>query len=271
MNGYKTGGNWADVTSTSRNEVVFDGRHKAYGAFYIRQRYSNSLLVSLLSSISLMALCAIIPYVMRKTSPPLPPPPDNDEKVIPYVLPPTSTVKPPPPPHQHITPPPPSSTDNSSTIVMIEHPDTSTKKSDPTPAVTPGSGPPNPTPGPVIPPGGGTSGPPVPISHRDTFVLVAGTMPKFLHGDLNSYLNNHINYPADESQRGVQGTVYASFIIEKDGSISNVTLKRGVSNGPNLNREALRVLAEMPSWSPAKQDGHPVRIQFTIPINFKLR
>src|ERR1017187_10372802 len=103
MNGYKTGGNWTDVTSFGRNEVVFEGRHKAYGAYYIRQRYSNSLLFSLLSAISLIAVCAVIPYFLRH-SPAPPPPPDNGEKVTPYVLPPTQKVTPKPPTPLHADP-----------------------------------------------------------------------------------------------------------------------------------------------------------------------
>src|SRR6185312_13808918 len=99
MNGYKTGGDWTDITSVGRNEIVFEGRHKDYGAFYIRQRYPNALLLSLMSAIGIMVVCAIIPYVF-KVRIPLPP------KLIPgvtakptyipiYQVPPKQVVHPP--------------------------------------------------------------------------------------------------------------------------------------------------------------------------------
>lgn len=277
MNGYKTGGNWTDVTSIGRNEVVFEGRHKAYGAYYIRKRYSNSLLFAFFSAISLIAVCAFIPYLLSNREQPKVIP-DNGVVITP-VGPITVPTK---PTHSGIPHPPvqpPKQTQNEhAQPVVTEHnmPDTSKKdKMDNTSLIAStstvtGTGEVvvNPDPG---PPGGGTMGGGSSIPKRDTFVLGAQVMPKFSKGNLENYLVNQINYPAEESQRGVQGTVYASFIIEKDGSVSNVTLKKGLVNGPNINREALRVLSEMPKWSPALQDGHPVRIQFTIPINFTLR
>jgi len=69
--------------------------------------------------------------------------------------------------------------------------------------------------------------------------------------------------------KGIQGTVYVSFVVEKDGSISNVKALKGVGGG--CNEEAVRVVKEMPKWKPGTDKGKPVRVQFNMPIQFKLK
>lgn len=116
----------------------------------------------------------------------------------------------------------------------------------------------------------GGEGSPVPAVDNTPRAWV-NKMPKFPGGKIEDYLAEKLQYPADEVKLGIQGTAYVSFIIEKDGSVSNVKLVRGISNGDNLNREAMRVLSEMPHWSPGEQDGHPVRVSFVVPIHFRLQ
>jgi protein TonB len=267
MNGYKTGGDWTDVTSIGRNEVVFEGRHKAYGAYYIRQRYPNALYLSMFTAVTFVAVCSLVPYAFRNVKlPDVINKPDivvtpidipNPPKVIPHpiVRPP---VQPPKPPAARQTPPFITS-QNVDTSIIERHSGTSLPiagNNIPTDSDY------NPLPDP---------GPVADIPKPEPPLLIATEMPKFPGGNIESYLKDKINYPAEESQSGIQGTIYATFIIEKDGSVSNVSLLRGVMGGPGLTREALRVLSEMPKWIPGKQNGHPVRIQYNIPINFKLR
>ena len=69
-------------------------------------------------------------------------------------------------------------------------------------------------------------------------------------------------------EAGIQGTVYVSFIVEKDGSISHVNVARGIGGG--CDEEAVRVIRKMPKWSPGKQRSIPVRVKINVPIKFKL-
>jgi protein TonB len=67
------------------------------------------------------------------------------------------------------------------------------------------------------------------------------------------------------------GTVYITFVVEKNGSVSNAKVLRGVSKGPGLDAEALRVISSMPAWTPGMQNGNIIRVQFNLPIHFLLR
>jgi protein TonB len=270
MNGYKTGGNWSDVTSIDRNEVVFEGRHKAYGAFYIRKRYPKALLFAFLSALTFFAVCAYVPYALRNISPPIV---KSDKDIIikpkdvlihkDVVLPPIT------PPH---TPPPKTPQSEHMPPVIVEQPDTAPQPivdnhTVPNP-INPRTGDPH---GPDIAvPDPGGSPLPEPIIDNTPHKWVS-EMPKFPGGNIEDYLSKQISYSAEDIQLGIEGTVFTTFVVERDGSISNVTLLHGISNGPDLNREALRVIAGMPKWIPGKQDGHPVRVQYIIPIHFKLQ
>lgn len=100
------------------------------------------------------------------------------------------------------------------------------------------------------------------------------TMPSFPGGDtaMTKYLSKSVRYPELEKEMGIQGKVYVSFVVLEDGSISDVKLLRGVSGGPGLDNEALRVVKMMPKWTPAKKlDGKPVKVRYTLPINFYIK
>ena len=94
--------------------------------------------------------------------------------------------------------------------------------------------------------------------------------PEFVGGQtaLFNYLSNNVVYPPVAIQNNIQGRVVVSFIIEKDGSVSNVELKYGVD--PLLDAEALRVVKAMPSWTLGKINGKPVRTLYALPITFRL-
>ena len=95
-------------------------------------------------------------------------------------------------------------------------------------------------------------------------------MPEF-KGNINEYLSNNIKYPKKEQKNNITGTVYIKFIIERDGSISNVTVLKGVSGGPGLDAEAVSVISNMPKWRPGMQNGQAVRVSYNIPIRFTLQ
>ena len=93
-------------------------------------------------------------------------------------------------------------------------------------------------------------------------------MPQFSEGDPLKWITDRLSYPTDAKEQGKDGLVICQVIIEKDGSLSNATVTKSVS--PSLDSEALRVINSMPRWTPAQQNGNPVRVRFTIPVRFKL-
>lgn len=95
-------------------------------------------------------------------------------------------------------------------------------------------------------------------------------MPLFPGGDqaLFSYLAANLRYPAVAEENGVQGRVILSFIVETDGSLSGITVIKSVD--PSLDKEAVRLVRNMPQWMPGKQNGKTVRVKYTIPVTFRL-
>jgi len=116
--------------------------------------------------------------------------------------------------------------------------------------------------------------PPPPPSKKvkagDDVYIEVDNMPKFPGGDAArvKYMVENVQYPETAKKQGVQGTVYVSFVVEKDGRITNTKVVRGVEN--SLDAEAFRVVNSMPKWIPGTNKGKPVRVQFNMPIQFKL-
>lgn len=105
---------------------------------------------------------------------------------------------------------------------------------------------------------------------NDMVFDVVEVMPQFPGGQIAmlKYIMENMKYPKQAMKEGIQGRVAVSFIVEKDGSISDV--KPILSVHPLLNKEAVRVVKSMPKWTPGKQNGKPVRVRFNLPIMFKL-
>ena len=104
----------------------------------------------------------------------------------------------------------------------------------------------------------------------DEFFMVVENMPEFPGGDLGlmKYIRKNVKYPPIAKEYNITGKVYVSFIVDKSGSVTNAKIVRGVDK--NLDAEALRVVKSLPKYKPGKQRGKPVRVMFTIPINFTL-
>ena len=100
---------------------------------------------------------------------------------------------------------------------------------------------------------------------------VVEQMPSFPGGDaaLMQYLSSHIKYPVVAEENGIQGRVIATFVVERDGSITDVKVVKSVD--PSLDKEAIRVLKSMPKWIPGKQNGAAVRVKYTVPVTFRLQ
>lgn len=110
---------------------------------------------------------------------------------------------------------------------------------------------------------------PQPVNRNSVYDVVE-QMPSFPGGisGLMTYLNQNTRYPAVAQENCVQGRVVVSFVVEKDGHISDVTVLRSVD--PSLDKEAIRVVRNMPRWTPGKQGGEPVRVRYNVPVSFRL-
>ena len=101
--------------------------------------------------------------------------------------------------------------------------------------------------------------------------FIVEEMPEFPGGEaaLRRFIANSIKYPQIAQENGIQGRVYVQFVVDRDGSITNASVARGVD--PSLDKEALRVVNSLPKWKPGMQRGKPVKVSYTVPINFVLQ
>jgi protein TonB len=107
---------------------------------------------------------------------------------------------------------------------------------------------------------------------NNNFKTFAQFMPEFPGGvsELYEYLQDNIYYPERMKNLGIEGTVYVSFVIEEDGSISRVAVERGIENGEELNKIAIKAIQKMPNWIPGRSGNTSVAVKQTIPIQFSL-
>ena len=105
---------------------------------------------------------------------------------------------------------------------------------------------------------------------EEIFVVVEN-QPEFPGGNtaMMKFLSDNIKYPVIAQENSIQGRVICNFVVERDGSITDVQVVRGVD--PTLDREAVRVIQQMPRWKPGKQRGQAVRVRFTLPVVFRLQ
>jgi protein TonB len=101
--------------------------------------------------------------------------------------------------------------------------------------------------------------------------FIVEEMPEFPGGEmaLRQFIANAIKYPVIAQENGIQGKVYVSFVVGKDGQVSDAKVLRGVD--PSLDKEAIRVVNSLPRWKPGKQQGKAVRVSFSVPISFVLQ
>lgn len=107
---------------------------------------------------------------------------------------------------------------------------------------------------------------------KDDVFMIVEDMPTFRGGDVQRFSNwvkERVKYPQIAQENGIQGKVFIGFIVEPDGSVSNVSVLRGVDK--SLDDEAIRVVMSSPKWNPGKQRGQPVRVRFSITVNFQLQ
>jgi protein TonB len=266
--------NWNSVVAPSRNELVFEDRNKAYGAFDLRRNHNRRIAIALiitgLSFTLIVSLPAIIAWIKNATA----------EVEVPIDMtqvdltapPPLDETEPPPPP-----PPPPPVMET----VKFTPPVVTDEKveEDPPPVQTEET----PQISTVTQDGAGddqiiipeNTGPAVVEPVIEAPLAFVEQMPEFQGGEAarQKWISEEINkrgYPQMEKEAGISGTVYLTFVVEKDGSITDVKVLRGVSGGPGYDKLALQVAKAMPAWKVGKQNGREVRVQFNMPIRFVL-
>jgi protein TonB len=266
---------WNNVTSDVRNELVFANRNQAYGAYDLRKRYNRTiafaLLVTCVSFTLLVSLPAIIDMIRNKT----------EEVVTPVDITPTDLTAPPPIDDAEPPPPPPPPPPPAIETVKFTPPVVTDEvvEEDPPPVQTEET----PQISTVTQEGTGDdiivipeeTGKVVAPAEEQIFTVVE-QQAQFPGGDaaMMKWISDRINqkgYPQMEKEAGISGTCYVTFVVERDGSITNIKLLRGVSGGPGYNKLAQDVVKEMPAWKPGKQNGHEVRVQFNLPIKFILK
>ena len=108
-------------------------------------------------------------------------------------------------------------------------------------------------------------------NNNDSIYQIVDEMPQYPGGEaaMMKFVANNVKYPQEAKDKEISGRVYVSFVIEKDGSVNEVKVMKGIGGG--CDDEAVRVIKAMPKWKPGKQDGKPVRVSYMMPITFKLQ
>jgi protein TonB len=264
------------VLSNSFNEVVFEHRNKAYGAYEIRKYYGQRMVVAaMLSSVATVALITAISMSEKAVA--MPATPLQVERPVILLPDPTvykqqmennqkkDPVKPARPDVRKADEVPKAQTDIEVTTDPVKPEDI--------PTSTPG-GSPNGTEGGLSTgssdpggPGSGVSGIPVQSLTPPTDCTWVPIMPE--NEALTNFLHANIVYPQIDKEQGNEGTVYVEFIVNADGSYKDIKVVKGVS--PTIDREAIRVMRKMPKWKPGRNNEQAVAVRLTLPIAFKLQ
>lgn len=252
---------WLDI-----DDLLFQARNRDYGAYQLRKRYNSVIITGILLGSLVISLAVILPFILTPHS-------DNIisgnnryiEVNMENLEPPKETifVPPSPPPRQAIHVEeiakyvPPVVVDS---VLPFEKSQLSTDEylNQTTDEMTDTKG-----------TGSGDNLMGQDGAETDEPFLMVEVMPSFKGGGLDEFrkwISNRTNYPKEAYERKIRGTVVLTFIVEKDGSVSNVTVVKGVD--PLLDDAAVKAISESPKWTPGMQRGEPARVRYIIPLNF---
>jgi periplasmic protein TonB len=246
------------------DDLVFEFRNKEYGAYILRKRYSRTVAIATLIGIIIITTAIVVPYIKASRMahqkardareviaemandlqnqeapppPPPPPPPMEQQTVVKYVAPVVvDSIKPEDQTQLAITDEQVETTVNKEVVEVVEQVQEEVQED----------------------------------VKEEVFIIVE-EMPEFPGGEaaLRAHIAKSIEYPVIAQENGIQGKVYVTFVVDKDGGVSDAKVVRGVD--PSLDKEALRVVMALPKWKPGKQRGKPVRVSYTVPISFVLQ
>ncbi|MEO3403845.1 TonB family protein [Mucilaginibacter sp. CAU 1740] len=270
-------GSKLDILKQEWIDVVFNSRNKNYGAYELRRDNSKNTLRALMIAVALFVFIISLPTIINKLKGLIPKAPEKVKITDVVLLPPPpvdQTKKPPPPPPE----PPKPKVDQVRFPPPIVKPDNEVKEKDP-PTVKelavadPGQkdqkGDPNADIRIDEPVGNSDVKQVVEADPNQIFTSVE-QVPEFAGGleKFGAYLSKNIRYPAVARENNVQGRVICTFVVERDGSLTDIKVVRGIGSG--CDEEAIRVLKNSPKWKPGIQNGRPVRVQYSVPISFTL-
>lgn len=272
-----------NLLTATLDDIVFEGRNQAYGAYVLRRLYHQHLATAVATAVALCLLLLSIPVLVQRLFP---------EEVIspafpakPDVVTLTDVILPPKPlPHTEEIVAPTSRREvvvkaNPAEVITKIVPDEKVTQPVPesnllTEPTIPGA-----VTGPVAIPGTSTGAATTAattstdsgkaISAPTKPFLTAEVMPDFVGGPdaLRRYMERNLRFPSRAASAAVSGRVYISFTVNADGSISDVAVLKGLGYG--TDEEAIRVVSKMPPWTPGRQNSHPVAVRYTMPITFQ--
>lgn len=268
---YVSRNSWSDVLSTTRNDLVFAERNRDYGAYVIRREHHRVMILAFGITMSLLGGVYVSSMLLGPDTPAV----LDSRRVTEVVLTdmdftvpkPSASSAPRTTPTPRSAPPMPSTVPVAVDSAVSLKPDTA-QRTGPGPSTGPSTGtlPPGPGTGPAA---GGSDG------DRDTTVhegWQADVSPEYPGGleALYADLRKVIRYPATDFERGREGKVFVTFVVTEEGTLTQVSVSKGVSE--TMNEEALRALRQLQKkWKPGEFRGKRVRVRYNLPINFKLK
>lgn len=258
------------VTSTDRNDLVFEHRNKEYGAYQLRKSYNKRLTLIMLGMLLTFALGALILFIVRNLPKEEVDAPKGSDKTWtvqppPEDLPPPPPTTPPPPPLEKMTAfiPPVIEDDPVTDPVPTQDQLEDTKAGDKT---QDGSDenfdPPQPN-----------DDKPKEIEDKrepiETFVEEEADYPGGA-AEMAKFINENIDYPQEAIDLGIKGRVTVRFVVEKDGRVSNVSVAGPLAGCKACDKAAVQVVEKMPPWTAGKNGGRAVRTWVTLPIKFEV-
>jgi periplasmic protein TonB len=261
---------WNNLTLDERNDLVFEGRNQNYGAYELRKNYNKRVTFivggMVLFSILLLGVKKFadrpkteeVKETLVNTQIDLTPPPPIEE------TPPPPPPPPPPPMVEMVKFVPPVIKDDAveeepqKLQEEVKETNVGTKDQEGDKDI-------------IAPPTENT-GPGEPTAPEIFAVVEEMPEPPGGFNAFNKFVASHIVYPQMEKEAGISGKVYIKFVVEQDGSLSDVQVLKGVSGCAACDREAVRVVKSFPEkWKPGRQNGHTARVYFTLPVAFKVQ
>ncbi|SNR77732.1 energy transducer TonB [Hymenobacter mucosus] len=272
----------AQLANASLDDIVFEGRNKAYGAYVIRRVYGKHVTRAVLIAVAVFALLIAFPLVARMMKKEEVVVEDKMLKVNTLEAPPLDATKPPPPPPpppDAPPPPPPKLTTVKFVPPVIkkdeevpkqeEIPDQEELKDKVVANETVKGNTDNPADLAGLEPGEGTKAVEEVVETKP--YQYVEQMPVFPGGQeaLLGYIGKNIKYPAMALRNQVEGRVFIKFVVGADGSVTGATIEKGI--GAGCDEEALRVIKNLPKFTPGKQNGRAVPVYFTVPVTFAIK
>jgi len=278
----------AQLAKASLNDIVFEHRNKAYGAYVLRGLYNKHVTRALMIAVAFFAFAVSIPVLMAMLKPEevIEEAPKNLQAVELMAPPPldpaTPPPPPPPPPPPQAPPPPPPVVSTIKFTPPVVKRDEEVRKVEEVPDVEKLSTttistetvkgttdvPPPPDLNGIE---GGTGKEPVKeiIDTKVYNYVEQMPEPPGGMGALLQYIGKNIKYPAMALRNQVEGKVFVNFVVGPDGTISGVKIQKGI--GAGCDEEAMRVIKGLPKWTPGKQNGRAVSVSFTVPVTFAIK